>query len=49
MFNNIFCDKGKKVIDWGNGGTVQIASWATLPYQKVILIVALSLVDYGVA
>ena len=33
MFNNIFCEvKGKKVIHWGeagwgNGGTIQIASW----------------------
>ena len=30
MFNKIFCEvKGKKVIHWGwgNGGTVQIASW----------------------
>ena len=32
MFNNIFYEmKGKKVIHWGrawgNGGTVQIASW----------------------
>ena len=32
MFNNIGCEmKGKKVIQWsgawGNGGTIQIASW----------------------
>ena len=32
MFNNIFCEtKGKKVIHWGrawgNGATIQIASW----------------------
>ena len=32
MFNKNFCEMGKKVIHqgggaWGNGGTVQIASW----------------------
>ena len=31
MFNNIFCEKIKKVIHWGwPGGTVIISSWSVI-------------------